>query len=282
MFGRSGVWSLELTVRVCSCLCCVTHTDSPFRPYGLSVVATVRSVHRVFQRVLHLIASDLVLRWRCLTDDPCSSDSPYRFGSFWRFCLQLRRLCLCLTDDPLEGMDGPRPPHRQSILASQIWLSASSLELCFCVASSLYLFLRSVGPLWLRDLGKFMWESLIVILGLSWFLFGEIFIGSHSLPLSGWLIGPSIYKHTMLKFGLICMHGDPIHQNTPSIWANVQDSVNQHPALPLICICVLNNIMSPNEKQGPRPGHLSHTSNFCCMVKECGFLYLGYNGSAYT
>jgi hypothetical protein len=42
-------------VRVCSCLCCATHTDSPFRPYGLSVLATVRSIHRVFQRVLHLI-----------------------------------------------------------------------------------------------------------------------------------------------------------------------------------------------------------------------------------
>jgi hypothetical protein len=56
------------------------------------------------------------------------------------------------------------------------------------------LFLGLVGPLSLRDLGKLVWESLVVNLGYRpSSLLGEEFLSApiHS-PLSGRLIGPSI------------------------------------------------------------------------------------------
>jgi hypothetical protein len=54
-----------------------------------------------------------------------------------------------------------------------------------------------------------VWESLVVILGLSQFFFGEIFIGSHSLSLYGHLIGPSAtsvhppWRHPLPRLHLI-------------------------------------------------------------------------------
>jgi hypothetical protein len=44
----------------------------------------------------------------------------------------------------------------------------------------------------------------------------------------------------------------------------------------------LNNVMSVTEKLGPRPANCRLISNFCCLVKDSGFIDLGYNGPAYT
>lgn len=44
----------------------------------------------------------------------------------------------------------------------------------------------------------------------------------------------------------------------------------------------LNNVMHPNEKLGLRPINVAHMSNFCHLVKDCGFMDLGYNGPAYN
>jgi hypothetical protein len=59
------------------------------------------------------------------------------------------------------------------------------LEYSFRITSSWNLFLGLVGLFKLCDLGKLMWEPLVVILGLSRFSVREIFIGAHSLPLLG-------------------------------------------------------------------------------------------------
>jgi len=50
----------------------------------------------------------------------------------------------------------------------------------------------------------------------------------------------------------------------------------------VICMGDMNNIMHKAEKLGPRPANQRLISNFCCLVKDCGFFDLGYQGPAYT
>jgi hypothetical protein len=68
------------------------------------------------------------------------------------------------------------------------------LELRFRVSLSLGLFLGLVGPLGLRDLGKLVWESLVVNLGHkpSWTLGKNFYQLPFTPPFSGRLIGPSL------------------------------------------------------------------------------------------
>jgi hypothetical protein len=82
------------------------------------------------------------------------------------------------------------------------------------------------------------------------------------------ILASCIYKPSSYKFGLVCMYGDPHHQNTFSIWSNVQTFVLKYPGLPMICMGDLNNIMSASEKKGPRPTNLMRISDFCGMVNE--------------
>lgn len=84
------------------------------------------------------------------------------------------------------------------------------------------------------------------------------------------------------KFGLVCMYGDPHHQKTSSIWAQVQNFVVTYLNLPILCMGDLNNIMHASEKLGPLPANIKRISEFCCLVKNCGLFDLGYNGPAYT
>jgi len=42
------------------------------------------------------------------------------------------------------------------------------------------------------------------------------------------------------------------------------------------------NIMHVAEKLGPRPPNYRLISEFCCLIKACGFFDLGYKGPAYT
>lgn len=96
------------------------------------------------------------------------------------------------------------------------------------------------------------------------------------------LIALCVHKPSMKKFGLVCMYGDPHHQKTSSIWAQVQSFVATYPNLPMLCMSDLNNIMNAKEKLGPTPANLKRISEFCCLVKNCGLFDLGYNGLAYT
>jgi hypothetical protein len=122
------------------------------------------------------------------------------------------------------------------------------------------------------------------ISGGLWFLWHHEVKVSVESSSQNLILASCTYKQTMFKFGLICMYGDPYHQNTSTIWATVQAFVvNYHGhGMPMLCIGDLNNIMSASEKHGPLPANLNRISNFCCMVKNCGFFDLGYNGPAYT
>jgi hypothetical protein len=89
-------------------------------------------------------------------------------------------------------------------------------------------------------------------------------------------------KQNLKKLALVCVYGDPHHQQTASIWAQVQNFVVTYANLPVICMGDLNNIMHTNEKLGPSPANAKRISEFCCMIKSCGLFDLGYNGPVYT
>jgi hypothetical protein len=45
----------------------------------------------------------------------------------------------------------------------------------------------------------------------------------------------------------------------------------------------LNNLMlHASEKLGPTRADINRINKFCCYVKKCGFIDLGYNGTACT
>lgn len=50
----------------------------------------------------------------------------------------------------------------------------------------------------------------------------------------------------------------------------------------MLCMGDMNDIMHANEKLGPRLADPKRISDFCCMIMQCGFFDLGYNGPAYT
>jgi hypothetical protein len=90
------------------------------------------------------------------------------------------------------------------------------------------------------------------------------------------------HKSARKKFGLVCIYGDPYHEQTKWIWRQVRSFVVANQDLPFICMGDMNNIMHVSEKTGPRPVNLRSISEFCCLVKDCGFFDLGFKGPAYT
>ena len=91
-----------------------------------------------------------------------------------------------------------------------------------------------------------------------------------------------VQKSSASSFNLVCVYGDPHHQQTNSIWNDVFSFVVQNQGRPTLCIGDLNNIMHANEKWGLGPPCLSRIDNFCTLVKQCGLMDLGYSGPAYT
>jgi hypothetical protein len=91
----------------------------------------------------------------------------------------VRTVRVAVADSPPQG----REP---SAWTAAEQLSALLLGSCFRVGIVWGLFLRLVRPLWLRDLGKPVWEPLVVILGFRpSSLLGEEFLSApiHSPPL---------------------------------------------------------------------------------------------------
>jgi hypothetical protein len=87
---------------------------------------------------------------------------------------------------------------------------------------------------------------------------------------------------TNLRYGLVCMYGDPRHRITSVIWNQVQYFISQNSTLPMLCMGDLNDIMHPSEKLGPSSVDFNRMNAFCSYVKQCGLFDLGFNGPAYT
>jgi hypothetical protein len=79
-------------------------------------------------------------------------------GIFGQFALNLRTV-------RLAPANSPPPPCGRSAPGFADSLSPLLLELHFHVVLSWGLFLWLVSPLWLRNLGKLVWESLVLNLG---------------------------------------------------------------------------------------------------------------------
>ncbi|GJN09889.1 hypothetical protein PR202_ga27938 [Eleusine coracana subsp. coracana] len=102
----------------------------------------------------------------------------------------------------------------------------------------------------------------------------NIVSSSHHLILATVMCKPS-----NKLYNRVCIYGDPHHCHTNEIWEEVSHFVLLNPDIPTFCMGDLNNIMHVNEKYGPTAARIC---NFCCLVKNCGFFGLGYNGPAYT
>ncbi|GJN05547.1 hypothetical protein PR202_ga23184 [Eleusine coracana subsp. coracana] len=96
------------------------------------------------------------------------------------------------------------------------------------------------------------------------------------------ILAQGVYIPSKKNFNLVYMYGDPHHLKTNEIWEEVSTSVLDNPDTPTFCMGDLNNIMHVNKKSGPSPANAARIHNFCCLVKDCGFFDLGYNGSTYT
>ncbi|GJN40476.1 hypothetical protein PR202_gb29691 [Eleusine coracana subsp. coracana] len=105
----------------------------------------------------------------------------------------------------------------------------------------------------------------------------NIISSSHHL-----ILASTMCKPNNKLYNLVCIYGDPHHCRTTEIWEEVSHFAQNYPDTPTLCMGDLNNIMHVNENCGPATANTARIRIFCCLVKNCGFFDLGYNGSAYT
>ena len=97
-----------------------------------------------------------------------------------------------------------------------------------------------------------------------------------------YILAKCVHKPTSQNFNLVCIYGDPHHQQTSLIWQDVSTFVLAIPDTPTFCMGDMNNIMHVAEKCGPKAPNFNRIRDFCYLVKQCGLFDLGYNGPAYT
>lgn len=88
-------------------------------------------------------------------------------------------------------------------------------------------------------------------------------------------------RATNLKFGLICIYGDPYHPQTNLIWEQVASFVYDNYNLPMLCMGDMNDMLYDTDKSSPIINR-TRINAFQSLVKMCGFFDLGYSGPAYT
>jgi hypothetical protein len=126
---------------------------------------------------------------------------------------------LCLRSVRLTPANSPPLPRGRSARGCVDCLSPLRLELRFCVTLSWGLFLGLVGPLWLRDLGKLVWESLVVNLGhRPSSSFGKNFYRLPFTPPS--LVAQSVLQPRLFFSPLLHSHTLFFHTNFVPLWSN--------------------------------------------------------------
>jgi hypothetical protein len=107
----------------------------------------------------------------------------------------------------------------------------------------------------------------------------ELAIFDHS---QNYILAICTNNNNNLRYGLVCMYGDPRHRSLSVIWNSVKNFISLNSTLPMLCMGDLNEIMHPTEKLGPAPINFNRINAFCSLIKQCGLFDLGYDGPAYT
>ncbi|XP_047049162.1 uncharacterized protein LOC124654187 [Lolium rigidum] len=90
-----------------------------------------------------------------------------------------------------------------------------------------------------------------------------------------------VHSISNLKFGLVCIYGDPYHRQTNQIWDQVASFVYDNCSLPILCIGDMNELLYDMDKNSPNVNR-ARMNVFRSLVKQCGFFDLGFSGPAYT
>lgn len=95
------------------------------------------------------------------------------------------------------------------------------------------------------------------------------------------ILATVVHSTSNMKFGLVCIYGDPYHRQTCQIWNEVAAFVYDNSNLPMLCIGDMNELLYDLDKNSPninRPRMYA----FRTFVKQCGLFDLGFSGPAYT
>jgi hypothetical protein len=111
-------------------------------------------------------------------------------------------------------------------------LRSTKLQICFISKTRNSKFSRTAL------INRFNIKDAYIVLpqGLSgglWLMWDQDIALSAEFSSSNLILASCTYVNTTVKFGLICMYGDPHHQNSTSVWATVRAFVVKH----LGCLC---------------------------------------------
>lgn len=121
--------------------------------------------------------------------------------------------------------------------------------------------LRRSGGLWL------MWND-------------EIHVTIHSADFHV-ILATCVNTISNIKFALVCIYGDPYHQQTTRIWEQVASFVYDNHNLPMLCIGDMNELLYDMDKNSSHVNR-SRMNAFRSLVRQCGLFDLGFSGPAYT
>jgi hypothetical protein len=95
------------------------------------------------------------------------------------------------------------------------------------------------------------------------------------------ILATAMHTTSNVRFGLVCVYGDPYHSKTSAIWEEVAAFVYDNHNLPILCMGDLNDLLYDMDKSSANINR-SRMYAFRALVKNCGFFDLGYSGPAYT
>jgi hypothetical protein len=95
------------------------------------------------------------------------------------------------------------------------------------------------------------------------------------------ILATAVNSTSNLKFGLVCIYGDPYHNQTSQIWDEVTTFVHDNSSIPMLCMGDMNELLYDMDKNSPNINR-TRMYAFRAFVKNCGLFDLGFSGPAYT
>ena len=88
------------------------------------------------------------------------------------------------------------------------------------------------------------------------------------------ILATVVHTTSNIRFGLVCVYGDPYHSLTSLIWSDICSFVYDNPSLPLLCMGDMNSILYDHEKNSPIINR-TRMNIFRHLIKQCGLFDLG-------